>query len=59
MRKTVKVQKKLISSKKDVVKRYVYTVTVPEKIMKQLKWKEGVELTPQMLTEEVILFKKI
>ena len=59
MRKTVKIQKKLISSKKDVVKRHVYTITIPEKIMRELDWKEGTELAPQLLTEDLLAFKKI
>ena len=55
MRKTVRIQKKLISMKP---KRYVYTVTIPEKKMKELGWDEGTELEPRLF-EGMLLFKKV
>ena len=57
MRKNVRIQKKLISMKGED-KRYVYTVTIPEKVMQSLKWKEGTELSPQVLTDDILIFKK-
>ncbi|NQU78724.1 hypothetical protein HQ545_03055 [Candidatus Woesearchaeota archaeon] len=59
MRKTVKIQKKQISLKSAKTKRHIYMVTIPEKLMTALKWKEGTELTPQMLVDDVLVFKRV
>ena len=58
MRKNVRIQRKLISMKGED-KRHIFTVTIPEKVMKSLKWKEGTELSPQVLVDDVLVFKKV
>lgn len=59
MREHVKIQKKLISTKNAQVKRYVYTVTIPQDKLKELGWIEGVELKPSVLGGTVLVFQKI
>lgn len=57
-RKILKLQKKMAGSNKLTNKqRFSYFVTVPEKMIKDLKWKEGDELKPSVIGN-VLTFEK-
>ncbi len=59
MRTTIKIQKRVVSKKTAKEKRYIYTATIPEQLLKILGWKEGTELDPFVKAINTLVFKKV